>query len=164
MLTRSNLVERLEKMNDRICAASAVTVEFMSDFVSAACDRLPMLDRAGKAARIQGLVESGAWTDTALALVEIELPRWKLRRLVLDEGQWLCSLSKQVNLPRGLDDSVDAGHEVLPLAILSALLEARRSAIAAPQSSPTVPLVRSAPGVAPYPDNVFCVVACDNFN
>jgi hypothetical protein len=164
MLTRSNLVERLEKMNDRICAASAVTADLMSDFVSTACDRLPMLDRAGKAARIQGLVESGAWTDTALALVEIELPRWKLRRLVLDEGQWLCSLSKQVNLPRGLDDSVDAGHEVLPLAILSALLEARRSAIAAPQSSPTVPLVRSAPGVAPYPDNVFCVVACDNFN
>lgn len=164
MLTGSKLVERLETMNDRICAASAVTADFMSDFVSAACDRLPMLDRAGKAAQIQGLVESGAWTDTALALVAIELPRWKLRRLVLNEGKWLCSLSKQVNLPLGLDDSVDASHEVLPLAILSALLEARRSAIAAPESSPTVPLVRSAPGVAPSPDNDFCVVSCDNFN
>jgi hypothetical protein len=164
MLTRSKLVERLERMSDRIRAASAVTADLMSDFVSTACDRLPMLDRAGNAARIQGLVESGAWTDTALALVEIELPRWKLRRLVLDEGKWLCSLSKEVNLPLGLDDSVDASHELLPLAILSALLEARRSAIAAPESSPTVPLVRSAPGVAPSHDDDFCVVSCDNFN
>jgi hypothetical protein len=44
------------------------------------------------------------------------------------------------------------------------LLEARRSAIAAPESSPTVPLVRSAPSVAPSPDDDFCVVSCDNFN
>ena len=154
MLTRSKLVERLQKMNDRVRAASAATADLMSDFVSTACDRLPMLDRAGKAARIQGLVESGAWTDAALALVEIELPRWKLRRLVLDEGKWLCSLSRQVNLPVWLDDMAEVSHEDLPLAIIGALLEAKRCVLAMPEKLRTVPRVPT----ANYG------VSCDNFS
>ena len=27
----------------------------------------------------------------ALALVELELPAWKLRRLIYEDGEWLCS-------------------------------------------------------------------------
>ena len=154
MLTRSKQVDRLERMNDRIRAASAVTADLMSDFASTACDRLPMLDRAGNAERIQGLIESGAWTDTALALVEIELPRWKLRRLVLDEGKWLCSLSRQVNLPVWLDDMAEVSHEDLPLAIIGALLEAKRCVLSMPEKLRTVPRVPT----ANYG------VSCDNFS
>ena len=87
-----------------------------------ACTRLP----AVKATRIDQLIEAGAWGEAALALIELELPAWKLRRLVYEDGQWLCSLSRQPNLPVALDDTADASHEVLPLAILRAFVEARR--------------------------------------
>ena len=59
-----------------------------------------------------------AWNDAALALVELELPAWKLRRLVHENGKWHCSLSRHPNLPVALDDTATASHEVLPLAIL----------------------------------------------
>src|SRR6476659_10952614 len=82
------------------------------------------------AARIDQLIEARAWDDAALALIELELPAWKLRRLVYEDGEWLCSLSSHPNLSVALDDTVDARHEVLPLAILSAFIEARRRASA----------------------------------
>jgi len=114
-----------------------------------------VLHRAGMAARIDQLIEAGAWSDAALALIELELPGWKLRRLVYEDGEWFCSLSKQPNLPVGFDDTADARHEVLPLAILSAFLEARRTTSAVRQtSSPTVPQVQPTSGI---------VICCDNF-
>jgi len=45
------------------------------------------------------LIESEAWTEAALALVELELPLWKLRRLVHEEGIWLCSPQQTVEPP-----------------------------------------------------------------
>ena len=56
------------------------------------------------AARIDQLIEARAWNDAALALVELELPAWKLRRLVYEDGEWHCSLSRQPNLPVALED------------------------------------------------------------
>jgi len=100
------------------------------------------MKRAGKAARIAQLIEAGAWDDAALALIELELPAWKLRRLVYEDGEWFCALSRQPNLPVALDDTVDASHEVLSLAILSAFVEARRRASAMRETSLQVPPVR----------------------
>jgi hypothetical protein len=86
---------------------------------------VPTLNAAGKA-RIGLLVRAEAWTEAALALVEIEQPQWKPRRLVYEDGVWLCSLSQQPDLPIAFDDLAEGCHEVLPLAILRALDEARR--------------------------------------
>lgn len=155
MLTRATEAGRIDWVDDQVRHASSVTAGLLSDLIAAACVRLPMLNRAGNAGRLYRLIECGAWTDAALALVEIELPQWKLRHLVLEDQMWHCSLSRQVNLPRWLDDSVDASHAVLPLAILSALLEARRFSIAASDSSRIVPRVRSTRGYA---------IPCDNFS
>jgi hypothetical protein len=114
-----------------------------------------VLTRAGKTARIDQLIKAGAWSDAALALIELELPAWKLRRLIYEDGEWFCSLSKQPNLPVALDDTADARHEVFPLAILSAFVEARRTNSAAREpSSPTVPQVQPTSGI---------VICCDNF-
>src|SRR5271168_88011 len=44
---------------------------------------------AGKASRVNHLIEASAWTEAALALIELELPGWKLRRLVHENGEWL---------------------------------------------------------------------------
>jgi hypothetical protein len=154
MLSHSKHVDRLDRVNDRVRLAPAVTADLISDLIAAACLRLPVLNRAGKAALVYRLIRSRAWTEAALALVEIELPTWKLRRLLFEDGKWLCSLSKQVNLPLWLDDTVDASHDVLPLAILSALLEARRRSMIVPENSPRVPQVRPVPGYAMSCDNV----------
>ena len=154
MASSTMQVDRLDRVNDRVRLAPAVTGDLLSDLIAAACPRLPVLNRAGKAARLYRLIDTRAWTEAALALVEIELPQWQLRRLVREDGAWLCSLSKQMNLPLWLDDTVDARHGVLPLAILGALLEARRRSLGGSESAPTVPLVRP---TAAYP------MTCDDF-
>ncbi len=115
--------------------------------------RLGALGSATKA-RVDRLIETSAWTDATLTLVELELPQWKLRRLVYEDGEWLCSLSKQPRLPLGLDEAEEASHEILPLAILIAFLQARRAAAASATVVTTVPQVRSASSDT---------VCCDNF-
>ena len=140
---------------DQLRLAQTVTPELVSQVLDDACVRLPALGRTEKAARLNRLVEAGAWTEVALALIELELPQWQLRRLVHDDGDWLCSLSRQPNLPAEFDDTADARHENLALALLSALLAAQcQVADAREVGPPMVPQIRPAPGY---------VVCCDNF-
>jgi len=148
--------DRLSLLADQLRLAQAVTPNLISQVIADACVRLPALGRTEKAARLNRLIEAGAWTEVALALIELELPQWTLRRLVRDDGEWLCSLSRQPNLPVELDDTADARHEHLALALLSALLEAKRqTADAREVRSPIVPQVTPATG--------YYVVCCDNF-
>jgi len=106
-------------------------------------------------ARVARLIESGAVTDATLAVLELELPQWRLRRLIYEDGEWHCSLSKHVGLPAHLDELAEARHEILPLAILSAFVEARRDNLSAAESRPhSVPLLRPTEGHA---------ICCDNF-
>ena len=141
-----------DRLEDEIRLATAAAPGLFAAVVAEACSRTGGLRKAGKAARIDRLIESGAFTDAALALIALELPAWTLRRLVRLDGQWLCSLSQRANLPVTLDDTADASHEVLPLAILLAFLQARR--MAATKAGSAVP------NVIPAAD---CVIACDNF-
>jgi hypothetical protein len=155
MLSDPKYENRLDRLTEQLRLAPALTPDLISNVIVDACIRLPVLTRAGRAARIDQLIEASAWSDAALALIELELPAWKLRRLVYEDGEWFCSLSKQPNLPVALDDTANARHEVSPLAILSAFVEARRGTSAAREtSSPTVPQVRPTSGYA---------VCCDNF-
>ena len=135
----------LERLDEAVRFAPKPTAELFAKIIASACIRIPVLGKSGKAAGIGGLVETRAWTDAALALIELELPTWKLRRLIWEEGEWFCSLSRQPNLPPALDDTADARHEVMPLAILLAFLQARRSAPAIPHPVAAVPPVDSAP-------------------
>jgi hypothetical protein len=47
------------------------------------------------------LIEAGAFVVT-FALQELEIPQWKLRRIVYDDPQWHCSSSKHSALPMEL--------------------------------------------------------------
>ena len=144
----------LDRLDEAVRFAPKPTAELISKIIAGACRRIPVLTQSGKATEIGRLVESGGWADLALALVELELPGWKLRRLLCEDGEWFCSLSRQPNLPVALDDTADATHEVMPLAILLAFLQARRRTVAAAQS------VAAVPAVAPVPAGLIC---CDNF-
>lgn len=155
MLSDQEHSEGLNRLAEQLRLAEMLSPDLISNVVADACTRLPVLNKAGKAARLDQLMKAGAWSDAALALIELELPAWKLRRLVYEDGEWFCSLSKQPNLPVEFDDTADARHEVLPLAILSAFVEARRGTNAARETSfPTVPRVQPTTGFA---------ICCDNF-
>jgi hypothetical protein len=143
------------EIGDRLGAAHAVTAELMSAIVGAACRRFPSMGQADKTARIEQLIASEAWTDAALALIDLELPLWQVRRIAYDEGEWYCALSRERELPDWLDRSIEARHADLALAILSAFVEAQR--LTAPSSRPSVP------AVAREANPLYEPVCCDNF-
>ena len=143
------------ELGDRLQRADGVTAGLMSEIIGETCRRFPSVGQTSKTARIERLIGSQAWTDAALALIDLELPQWQLRRIAYDEGEWHCALSRQRELPEWLDQPVEARHADLALALLSAFVEARR--IAAPSSRTSVPTV-------PQDTNAFYMpVCCDNF-
>jgi hypothetical protein len=96
------------------------------DIIRATSRRLPSAKQNARAARVEHLIQSQAWTDAALALIDLELPQWQVRRLAYDDGEWYCALSRQRELPDWLDQSIETRHADLALAILSAFVEAQR--------------------------------------
>jgi len=149
----SKFEERLGNLERQLQDAEAITAELVSDVMANGCVRLAALGGAPKA-KLKWLIEAGAWTDATLALIELELPQWKLRRLVKDDGEWFCSLSRQPELPIGYDETAEATHESLPLAILMAFVQARRAATGVYPCKTTVPEVLPNRGTA---------ICCDNF-
>jgi len=144
----------LRDLQEQIHRARTITPGLMADVIAPACPGVRAQPRSVKT-RILHLIESGAFADATLALLELELPQWKLRRLMYEDGEWHCSLSKHVNLPTELDEMAEANHEDLPLAILYAFVEARRQSLIAGKSRPqSVPQVRPMQGYA---------ICCDNF-
>src|SRR5258705_142928 len=128
------------ELGDRLRDAGCVTAEFLSDIIHATCQRFPSTVQNFRSARIERLIESQAWTDAALALIDLELPQWQIRRMAYDEGEWYCSLSRQRELPDWLDQSIETHHADLALAILSAFVEAQRiSSTSSRTSVPPVP-------------------------
>jgi hypothetical protein len=126
MSTRLAPVPRSAQLFDNIRRSASVTSDLMSEFIAVACKRLAKLNKASvPATRIDTLMEDSAWLEAAFALAKIELPGWTLRRLIQDDGIWLCSLSRQPLLPIELDETVEGAHECMTLAILAAVLEAQ---------------------------------------
>ncbi len=115
----------LGRLEAELRRARALTPELMSDVAAQACVRFASHGGPAKL-KIERLIGAGAWTDAALALIAFELPQWKLRRILYEDGEWHCWLSKQPQLPMGLDEIAEGSHESLPLAILITLLQALR--------------------------------------
>jgi hypothetical protein len=110
------------------------------------CTRLESLRQLGRVAALDELVEAGAWTDATLRLLELELPNWVVRRLIREGDDWLCTLSRQPNLPIALDDPVEGVYATLPLAILRALVDARRRLGTEVRPALWIPQIRAALG------------------
>jgi hypothetical protein len=142
------------ELNDRLHGTHAVTAELLSEVIGETCRRIPSIGQTRKKAQIEGFIGSGAWTDAALALIDLELPQWKVRRIAYDGGGWYCALSREHELPDWLDRPIEACHVDLPLAILSAFVVAQRYAPSSRTSVPTVPR-----GANP----LFGQFCCDNF-
>jgi hypothetical protein len=144
MLLPSNAQNIIDDIDDRLRHADHVTAKLTSAVIAAACRRFPSAGQGERTARVQRLMAAEAWTDAAFALIELELPQWQVRRIAYDEGEWHCALSRERELPEWLDQSVEAHHPDLPLAILSAFVEAQRAS--APSIRPSVPIVQREAG------------------
>ena len=143
-------------LGDRLRNAGHVTAEFLADIVHATGRRLPSANPNAKAARVERLIQAQAWTDAALALIDLELPQWHVRRLAYDDGEWHCALSRQRELPDWLDQSIEARHSDLALAMLNVFVEAQR--ITAPANRTSVP------SAGRDTNPVYHPVLCDNFS
>jgi hypothetical protein len=142
-----------DQLDDELRLASAPVPTVFAKVISGACCRLPNLSRPGGMARLDRLIAAGAWADAALVLIELELPAWSLRRLIREDDEWFCSLSRQPNVPVALDVTADAHHDSLPLAILLAFLQVRRTAEIAPAA------ISATRNMQPRPHSIIC---CDN--
>jgi len=144
-----------DALNGALRSAHAVTAALMSGIIQQTCRRFPSTGQSARTARIRRFIQSAAWTDAALALIDLELPMWQLRRLAYDEGEWHCALSRERELPEWLDQSIEARHADLALAILSTFVEAQ---------STSVPLTRSSvPEVPRERHSLYQPLCTDNF-
>jgi hypothetical protein len=109
---------------------------------------------ASRKTRLERLTETGAWTEAALALLALELPDWHLRRLEQDGDVWHCTLSLYCQTPLEFDDAVDGRDPLLPLAILDALVEARRRS-GTSSHSPSSSSSQNVRTEATWVDNIF---------
>jgi hypothetical protein len=152
MPARDSQLFNLDLLDRQLHLASAITAPlFRKVTESAACTRLSSLQQSGMATTLDRIIEADAYA--AIALIGFELLNWSARRLVCEDGEWLCSLSRQPALPIFLDEPAQGSHVVLPLAILRAFVAARC------MSAGTLEVAASVPRVRPRPAYVFC---CDN--
>lgn len=157
MLLIPNLLDPLDRLAQRVHLAAAPDHELLSAIATSSV-RLRALSATPRTHQLKSLLDAGAWTEAAIALVELEFPAWSIRRLVLDDGVWFCALSRSPALPVEFDEMIEASHESMPLAILAALIEARRAADTAPASRSRP---RPAPGGLSSDSHRICV---DNFS
>ena len=126
-------------LGDRLRDAPVATSALFREIIDKVCRHYPSLTPSARTARIENLIGARGWTEAALALVELELPLWQVRRIAYDGGEWYCALSRERELPDWLDQSIESRHSDLALAILTAFVEARRAT--AVSSRPSVPAV-----------------------
>lgn len=138
----------------RLLAQASAPSEALVGEIAAACRRQPLAAGAGNARRVGEFAKVGAWLDAVVALVEHELPQWTLRRLLLEDGEWQCSLGRDQRLPVEFDDIAHGRHAVAALAVLAAFVEGCR------RREEAVPVV---PASQPWPGEAAAVVCCDNF-
>lgn len=131
-----------------------LTAGVFGDALATSCHYLRATQHAEQASQLNRLVEAGAWTDAALAMIAIELPQWQLRRLAYDGGEWHCTLSSHREMPEWLDQSIETHHADLPQALLSAFMEAQQDSAPPPISSAPAIRMRS---------TEFEPVLCENY-
>jgi hypothetical protein len=142
----------LGKLEAELRRAQGLTPELMSEVMTQACGCFAPHEQAAIRG-ISRLIEAGACVDAVLAMIALELPQWKLRRVLYEDGEWHCSLSSQPQLPIELDEVAEGSHETLPLAVLIALLRARRDPTGREGGASAVPPVNVGAGYTMYCDN-----------
>ena len=144
----------LDRLDHDLRPALAPAAELFRKIIEQVDTHFSLLRRSRTAAGLDNSINSGAWVDAAFALIETATPNWKPLRLIYEDGEWHCSLSRQPHVPVVLDDTVEASHEVLPLAVLRALIEVHRRSTASRATTSPIPQIHA------MREQTIC---CDNF-
>jgi hypothetical protein len=158
MFTRLDCESKLPDLQGQLRRAHDVTPGLMSKVIAGAGTRFTMPSCAGQGAKIDRLIASEVWTEAALALVELELPQWRLHRLVCEENTWVCWLSQQWAPRVWHSDCAETRRQSLPLAVLGALIEAQQCS--EPLSMRAASSVLQCGAKSGLPVETMC---CDNF-
>jgi hypothetical protein len=78
-----------------------------------------------EARRLRQLIESEAWVEAVLALIELKLPGRKPVRITFDADELGSTLAQHPQVPNWPCETVVVRHAVLSLALLGAFIEAR---------------------------------------
>lgn len=73
MLFNQKHEDTLNRLTEQLRLALALTPNLITKVIADACIHLRVLKTAGTA-RIDQLIEVGAWNDAALSLIKLELP------------------------------------------------------------------------------------------
>ena len=142
--------------SDRAFPPSATpTTALFNRLLADACRRGDPMRQAVPVACLKRLIAARAWTDAAQALLALQRPDWKIRRLEIDDGEWHCTLSRAPAMPEWLDATIEAHHPNMALAIVSAMQAA---------SVEPAPSHLTAVAAAPTGDAEFDPMLCENFS
>jgi hypothetical protein len=74
-------------LGDRLRDASVASAALLREVIGKACHRFAPEVPTARTERIERLIAMNAWTEAALALVELELPQWRVRRIVYERDR-----------------------------------------------------------------------------
>lgn len=138
MRSNVNREAALDQIIARIDQADRLSIDLWADVVGAATRRIAAMTGRPGVSQLRKFATDGAWVDAAFALIELELPAWQLRRIVCDDGQWYCALSRAAAAPEWLDQAVESSHSDLALALVKVAIETMRE-MCGERRPPTVP-------------------------
>lgn len=144
---------QLAMLKERLISQSVMSAEILRLLGATADARQGMAPTMRR--HFDALVEAGAATDAALALIDGALPGWKLRRLVYDDGEWHCALSQRRELPDWLDEAAEGCHASRSIALMLAVVEALGQASALRRGAGG-----AVPRAMPVHDGLIC---CENY-
>ena len=116
------LAYRIARVHRAIEQSACPSYALMSDVVATICPRY-LHGRDDRSVRLRHWLETNAFREICLALVDWELPGWSVFRLAQDEGAWQCELNPRQSAGGG-DTEVEESHDDETLAILEAFLTA----------------------------------------
>ncbi len=152
MFLHSVRSEQLATLAGRVSAAGEATPEMLSEIVAETARRL---SAPAKAAQLHQLIEAGALTEAAFALINLELPLWAKFAASPTMNASGTAPCRQRELPEWLDQAIETTHSSLTLAIVSIYIETLRQIEASREPSrPSVPQTRG---------DQFEPVCCDNY-
>jgi len=155
IMTHINHMAALDRITVRLDRADRLCGDLWTEIMTGAAERFAAMAGQPSVSRLNKFAADGAWVDAALALIEVELAAWRLRRIVLDDGEWHCALSRAPAVPEWLDQAVQASHRDLALALVKVAIEAIREMRSCKEREP-----RTVPQISCEPRQYLC---CDNF-
>ena len=81
----------LEALDTAMHNAQEPTLDLLAKIISGACTRISRQAKTETFNRLIDFAKTGAWTEAAFALIALELPLWRVRRLAYENGGSGCA-------------------------------------------------------------------------